>query len=651
MHAFRPYSIYTILIAMLLAGSAVANASVVGSAYIHAPAVILQNNTGELTVINLTVTTGNGAVSIRGPAIVAHSTLNSSEAAALVASNYLHMNERDYNFDYYIANATNVSGPSAGTAMTLLAISALSNKPLLSNFTVTGTMSDNGTIGEIGGVYDKASAAASDHMKFVLVPAVPDQSSEAELYFLIEKTFGLPLIQASNISVAAHFAFTSVPNLGAYETNYSLYTNYNVSNIPAASTVCSNNCSIGNFNRLVSFTFNMTSSEINSLHQYPNFTGIAQQLSEQLNESEAMSNKGYLYLGADQAFLTYINAYYFAHHLSTKPEGIDTINSVGNYCASISPAGVNNNNYEYILGGELRQLWGSYTISADASAYNLTAVDSDGVMNDLYTAGEANAWCRSSQEMYSIANNMSGSPSSFQASLKNVALGRLNNISSIGPNLYSQTAEEAYSNGNYPLAILDAGYAEAIYGPGVESNSSLSTSALESMAMKISGNATFGIWSTQFANEAQFYAYEARISQNSSAAHAFAYQAYETAVLAEQMSNDTRVIASSIIFNTTTTTLPIGVTTVPQQPVTTVPEGIVISATTVTFIIFSVVILLVAVLIVLLIVLYVLVSILKHLHGLSGSKGASPRNESAHENSRVEQIESKHTKKSATKRK
>ncbi|MGC8537730.1 MAG: S16 family serine protease [Candidatus Micrarchaeia archaeon] len=603
---------------MLLVGIASANASTVGSAYIHAPAVILQNNTGELTVINLTVTTGTGRVTIAGPAIVAQSTLNSSETAALVAANYLHVNEHNYNFDYYIANATNVSGPSAGTAMTLLAISALSGKPLPNNFTVTGTMSDNGTIGEIGGVYDKVSAAAREHMKFVLVPAVPSQSGEDELYLLIEKTFGIPLVQVGNISDAAHFAFNRVQDIGKYQTNYSLYTNYNVSLVPGASVSCSNNCSIGNFDKLVNFTFNMTNSEISALRSYPNFTGVAQQLSEQLNESEAMAGKGYLYLGADQAFLTYINAYYFANHLSTKPEGIDTINSVGNYCASISPSTLNSNNYEYILGGELRQLWGSYTISADAADYNLTAIDSDGVMNDLYTAGEANAWCRSSQLMYGIASNMSGIQSSFSSSLKGIAADDMSNLSSTGANLYSQTAEQAYSDGNYPLAILDSSYAQAIYGPSVESNSSLSTSALESMAESISSNATFGIWATQFANEAQFYAHEAVMAQNSSAAHAFAYQAYETAVLAEYISNDTRIIAGSITPNTTTTTLPIGVTTVPPRSITTPSASIVVSGTTVGFIIFSVVILLVAVLIVLLVVLYVLVSILKHLHAIAG---------------------------------
>ncbi len=621
MHAFRLYPIYAALIAIMFVGFTFANATVMGFASIHAPAVILQNNTGELTVINLTVTNGTGNVEITGPAIVAQSTLNSSETAAAVASSYLHINENNYNFDYYIANAENVSGPSAGTAMTLLAISALGNEPLLSNFTVTGTMSYNGTIGEIGGVYDKVSAAAMNHMRFVLVPAVPNQSDEAELYLLVERTFGIPLVQVSNISEAAHFAFVPVPNISSYETNYSLYTNYNVSGVPAASVSCSNNCSIRNFNGLIAFTFNMTKSEIDSLQQYQNFTGVAQQLGEQLNESEAMAGKGYLYLGADQAFLTYINAYYFAHHLSTKPVGMDTINSVGNYCSSISPAVLNGNNYEYVLGGELRQLWGSYTISADAVDYNLTAVDSDGVMNDLYTAGEANAWCRSSQDMYGIASNISGSVSSFSNSLKDAALNRLNSISDTGLNLYSQTAEQAYSDGNYPLAILDASYAEAIYGPAVESNSSLSAPALEAMAENLSRNATFGIWATQFSNEAQFYADEARMAQNSSAAEGFAYQAYETAMLASQISNATEFISSSLVPNTTTTTLPISVTTVVPSTQVVTPSSIVsVSGTAIAFIIFSVVILLVAVLIVLLVILYVLVSILQRLRNIPASK-------------------------------
>ena len=56
-------------------------------------------------------------------------------------------------FHYQIDdNFANVSGPSAGTAMTLLALSPLSHKKLLDNFTVTGVINYNGTIGEIGGV-------------------------------------------------------------------------------------------------------------------------------------------------------------------------------------------------------------------------------------------------------------------------------------------------------------------------------------------------------------------------------------------------------------------------------------------------------------------------------------------------------------------
>ncbi|EQD47400.1 peptidase S16 lon domain protein, partial [mine drainage metagenome] len=604
-------------------GIASLNANAAMTAHIHAPAVILQNNTGTLTVINLTVTAGTGKVVINGPAIVAQSTLNSSEIAVQVASNYLHVNEHYYNFEYYIDNATNVSGPSAGTAMTLLAISALSNRPLLNNFTVTGTMSYNGTIGEIGGVYDKASAAASNGMGFFMVPRAPPQSQEELLYYLIQNTFSIPLIQVSNISDAAAYAFSYNRSMYSNEANYSLFTNYNVSRMPNAILQCRGDCQTSGFHILVNFTFNMTAGEIGNLtSRFGNVTG---QLSAQLSEAENISGKGYLYLGADYAFLDYINAYYFAHYQSSKQAGIDTINSVANYCSSVKPASLNSNNYEFVLGGELRQLWGAYTASSLAQTYNLTAIDSDGVLNNLYTAGEANAWCNSAGLMYGIAGNVSGTAASTPSSLKSVALRSINNARAYGLNMYLQTAQQAYSNSNYPLAILDASYARAIYGLSTNVTS-MSVNKLISNARSIASNSTFGVWATQFANEADFYASEASISSNSSTARGFAEQAYQTAALAQMISNDTQLIASSLIPNTTTTTSPINVTTVPQQSVTP-PGAITLSGTTVAFIIFSVVILLVAVLIVLLIVLYLLISMSKRLREIHLGTRQDRRNE------------------------
>ena len=58
----------------------------VGSAEIHAPAVILQTNRGALTTINLNITRGNGNVSIFGPQSIGSSTIESAITASKYAS-------------------------------------------------------------------------------------------------------------------------------------------------------------------------------------------------------------------------------------------------------------------------------------------------------------------------------------------------------------------------------------------------------------------------------------------------------------------------------------------------------------------------------------------------------------------------------------
>jgi len=62
-----------------------------------------------------------------------------------------------------------VDGPSAGAAMCLLVMSLIQGKQLAPNVAVTGTIKSDGTIGEIGGVLEKAKAAKEAGAKILLV--------------------------------------------------------------------------------------------------------------------------------------------------------------------------------------------------------------------------------------------------------------------------------------------------------------------------------------------------------------------------------------------------------------------------------------------------------------------------------------------------
>jgi len=63
-----------------------------------------------------------------------------------------------------------VDGGSAGGAMTVLLISDISGKPISNKILMTGTIEPDGTIGEIGGVSQKADAAGKYGAKIFLVP-------------------------------------------------------------------------------------------------------------------------------------------------------------------------------------------------------------------------------------------------------------------------------------------------------------------------------------------------------------------------------------------------------------------------------------------------------------------------------------------------
>lgn len=545
-------SLFAMLLPLFLLFSTLTfSQTIIGAASIHAPAVDLSQNIGTLTNISVLVTKGNGTVKIIGPLNIANDTKQSAFLAASYASRYMGLSLENYNFTYDIHFITeNVSGPSAGAAMTLIGISALSHRSLLDNFTITGTI-DNGSIGEIGGVYDKASAAKQDGMKFIMVPAVPAGSQEAELYYLVQSRFGIPLVQVANISDALQYAYGTA-NPEEHTTNFTFYTNFSVGTLTDANLTCSNQCYNQAFPGIVNFTFGITQQEINAI-PLPQFSNVRQQMQMVLNQSREIAAKGYLYAGADQGFLDYINAFYFANSGANVYKGLSILDQINQTCSSLKQPQITNQNYEWLLQGELRQLWGSYAASATIGIYNTSSYDSDQVLESLYQGAEANAWCGAANFIYSNLNT-SGISVTESTALKSIASSRISRATAYGGNLYLDTAEQAYSQGNYALAMLDSeysyseGYANSYFG--------MNASTLDGMATRIATNSSslFGAWPTQFENEAMFYVQQSKIAKNVTEAHGYAYQAYSTALLGSLIANDTLVISQNLVPSNTTKT-------------------------------------------------------------------------------------------------
>ena len=80
-----------------------------------------------------------------------------------------------------------VDGPSAGALMTLLTISALNGSTLNQSITLTGTIDNEGHVGAIGGVLEKAKAAKEGGKTLFLLPK---ENSKLVTYSYVKKQYG-----------------------------------------------------------------------------------------------------------------------------------------------------------------------------------------------------------------------------------------------------------------------------------------------------------------------------------------------------------------------------------------------------------------------------------------------------------------------------
>ena len=92
---------------------------------------------------------------------------NIAVGAAKAAANYT--GEKDYIFSYGI-DSNVVGGGSAGAIATIAVIAALENRNINKDVIMTGTINPDGSIGEVGGILEKAKAAADAGYKIFLVP-------------------------------------------------------------------------------------------------------------------------------------------------------------------------------------------------------------------------------------------------------------------------------------------------------------------------------------------------------------------------------------------------------------------------------------------------------------------------------------------------
>lgn len=141
------------------------------TASIMVPAVD-ENKTGLTTYLTVEIVPGKGRILANiDKMLFKEDTQNSFRIARNVAEEKTGIDLSDYDIVYTIkTDATEIEGPSAGAAITIATIAALTGRDVKKNVMITGAINHDGTIGPVSNVLEKAVAAGKMGIKTFLVP-------------------------------------------------------------------------------------------------------------------------------------------------------------------------------------------------------------------------------------------------------------------------------------------------------------------------------------------------------------------------------------------------------------------------------------------------------------------------------------------------
>ncbi|WP_240922807.1 S16 family serine protease [Thermococcus sp. Bubb.Bath] len=129
------------------------------------------NLVGVVTTFVITVAPGSGHVYLETWPLAQVDMQASARLAAQIAGKVTGKDMSKYDvFIQVKADTPIIGGPSAGGTMTVGIIAALEGWSVRKDVMMTGMINPDGTIGPVGGILEKASAAASAGMKLFLIP-------------------------------------------------------------------------------------------------------------------------------------------------------------------------------------------------------------------------------------------------------------------------------------------------------------------------------------------------------------------------------------------------------------------------------------------------------------------------------------------------
>ncbi len=471
---------------------------------IYLAAVTGENSGG---VFQLTVETkpGNGTIYTAITPRTGFATQDSEESAVRYAFSSSGYSRSDCDVLFRINgdfNANTIDGPSAGGAMAVATRAALLGKQIRQDIVMTGTISPEGGVGEVGGVIEKSLAAADAGAKYFLVPKL--QVHEALLISSFSSAKDFRAIEVKTEQDAEKILFSG------YSQNFSSQFRPESKQIPEGLPQLPIDADMGRFTLVAKKVVDDLGIEVRGAFQQTKENNDTETMrayfNHEISKYYSLLPKGYPFTAANAAFLLSIDAEY----VRIGDAKIDLDGSVKDVSACISqlksPAKTGEN-FHWALGADLRRLWAEQKLNqtiknrAEQSGYSS--------LRDLLFAY---SWCKISGELASQANDIGGEPAD-ESALSELAGEKINEaeqaLSSSARLDYDSAwhldnAYAANKSGNYGAAIYEASYAETMQGISSESVENVSEAA-----EKLSAGSRSSLWGKIYYGQGMYLYQEA----------------------------------------------------------------------------------------------------------------------------------------------
>ena len=414
---------------------------------------VTDSGKGQMVNLSLEVKRGDGTAFIAIHPVVGGMTQSSGHTAMEVATRIAGYEESscDVLFKIGANDLESIDGPSAGAAMTLLILSALKNEALPGNFTMTGAIESNGAIGAVGGVPEKAQAAAESGTKLFIVPNLSFE--ERIMLGAVSNKYNITIAQVSNISQAEELALGKAVN----------YTNPGLGRQAPPQISGTKTLEGGRFSVFKRVAQGMLDSAKGEIAFVSSMGGEYTKYFEgEIEVAEYAVGKGYYYTGANTAFLASINSDFLVSSGSSREKIEARARAVEDCYKQAFEANMDEGNWEWVIGGQLRASWAKRKA---AGLNNASFTDDISSLNSLKDVIYAEKWCDASKGLTSAPG---GGKEIQQLKFKPLATKAIKEAEEYlaGRSLefsdqqwHLDSAKQEFSDGLFGAAVYDATYA------------------------------------------------------------------------------------------------------------------------------------------------------------------------------------------------